>query len=207
MTDHADRELTRDDIVAALAAFDCRALDLGERRAAAVVVAVGIRAEGDLGFLLTRRPEKMRAHPGQFALPGGSIDPGETPEQAAIREMHEEMGVAAEPADVLGRLDDYTTRSGFVISPFVVWVGERLARTKPNPAEVGEVFVPSMIDLDAEPRFISIPESDRPVIQWPFRGHLIHAPTGAIIYQFREVVLHGRATRIDGLEQPVFAWR
>jgi hypothetical protein len=117
------------------------------------------------------------------------------------------LGVFADPGDVLGRLDDYVTRSGYVISPYVVWVTAGLEVADPNPAEVAELFVPTLAELDAEPRFISIPESERPVVQWPFRDHLIHAPTGAIVYQFREVVLHSRSTRVDGLEQPVFAWR
>ena len=108
---------------------------------------------------------------------------------------------------MLGRLDDYVTRSGYVISPFVVWVGDRLAAAIPNPTEVAELYTPTMAEVDVDPRFVAIPESERPVVQWPFRGHFIHAPTGAVVYQFREVVLHRRATRIDGLEQPVFAWR
>ncbi|MCE5290313.1 MAG: CoA pyrophosphatase, partial [Nocardiaceae bacterium] len=62
-------------------------------------------------------------------------------------------------------------------------------------------------DLDVEPRFISIAESDRPVIQLPIANSLVHAPTAAVIYQFAEVVLAGRDTRVHDLEQPVFAWR
>ncbi|MCX5044350.1 CoA pyrophosphatase [Aldersonia sp. NBC_00410] len=197
----------RAQIASELARFDARTVDPAGHRAAAVAVAVGATADGDLGFLLTRRIARLRAHPGQFALPGGGIDNGETGAQAAIRELAEELGVTAHPDDVLGRLDDYVTRSGYVISPYVVWVADGLATADPNPAEVAELFVPTLAELDVEPRFITIPESDRPVVQWPFRGHLIHAPTGAVVYQFREVALHGRATRVDGLEQPVFAWR
>ena len=186
-----------------------RSADLGGRRAAAVVVAVGETdgVSGEVGFLLTKRPSRMRAHPGQFALPGGSVDAGETAAQAALRELHEELGIVATPDRILGRLDDYVTRSGFVITPFVVWVGADVGRTVANPTEVAEVFVPTMAELDAPPRFVSIPESDKPVVQWPFRGYLVHAPTGAIVYQFREIALHGRHTAIDGLEQPVFAWQ
>jgi len=71
------------------------------------------------------------------------------------------------------------------------------------------VHIVPLEDLDAPdvPRFVSIPESDRPVIQVPLLGSLIHAPTAAVIYQMREVVSHGRATRVDHLEQPVWAWR
>ncbi len=199
--------VSREAISAALADFQPRAVSSENRRAAAVVIAVGSNASGATSCLLTKRPDRMRAHPGQFALPGGKVDDGESPVQAAIRELSEELTVDATESDVLGRLDDYVTRSGYVITPFVIWVGSRLTTVVPNPEEVAELFTPTMAELDVEPRFITIPESDRPVVQWPFRGHLVHAPTGAIVYQFREVVLHRRHTRVDHLEQPVFAWR
>ncbi len=93
------------------------------------------------------------------------------------------------------------------MSPFVVWSETAIADLKPSPDEVDVLFAVTEAELDSEPRFVGIPESDKPVIQWPFRGHLIHAPTAAVVYQFREVALHRRHTRIDGLEQPVFAWR
>ncbi|HEY5858014.1 MAG TPA: CoA pyrophosphatase [Aldersonia sp.] len=200
-------EPSRATIADALTAFDVRPSDLGGRRAAAVVVAVGHDPDGRLATLLTRRVDRMRAHPGQFALPGGRVDDGETAQAAALRELHEELAIEATPEDVLGKLDDYVTRSGYVMSPFVVWVGDRLAAAIPNPTEVAELYTPTMAEVDVDPRFVTIPESERPVVQWPFRGFFIHAPTGAVVYQFREVVLHRRATRIDGLEQPVFAWR
>lgn len=156
---------------------------------------------------MTRRPTRLRAHPGQFALPGGRLDPGETPEQAALRELHEELGLLAGPDRIIGRLDDYPTRSGYIMSPFVVWSDTAIAELTPSPDEVAELFAVTPAEIDSEPRFVPIPESDRPVIQWPFRGHLVHAPTAAVVYQFREIALHGRHTRIDDLEQPVFAWR
>ena len=77
----------------------------------------------------------------------------------------------------------------------------------PSVAEVSEVYVVPVADLDVQPNFVTIPESDRPVIQMPILGRLVHAPTGAILYQFAEVVLHGRATRVAPFEQPLFAWR
>lgn len=161
----------------------------------------------ELGFLLTMRAVDLSRHAGQWALPGGREDPGETAEEAALRELHEELGVRLDRGAVLGRLDDYVTRSGFVITPVVVWAGE--VELEPNPAEVAHVFrVPlGLLDRPDAPRFVSIPESDRPVVQMPLLGTLVHAPTGAILYQAREVLLHGRTTRVAGLEQPVWAWR
>ncbi|MEE2061847.1 NUDIX hydrolase [Rhodococcus artemisiae] len=190
-----------------LARFESRRIPLEGRRHAAVVIAVLDDGAGNPVMPLTRRPTKLRAHPGQFALPGGRLDPGETPEDAALRELHEELGLDAPPDTIVGRLDDYVTRSGYVMSPFVVRSDAAVADLKPSPDEVDVLFSVTETELDSEPRFVDIPESDKPVIQWPFRGHLIHAPTAAVVYQFREVALHRRHTRIDGLEQPVFAWR
>jgi 8-oxo-dGTP pyrophosphatase MutT (NUDIX family) len=190
-----------------LAGFDSRRMPLEGRRHAAVVIAVLDDGTGKPVMPLTRRPTKLRAHPGQFALPGGRLDPGETPEVAALRELHEELGLDVAPDAIVGRLDDYATRSGYVMSPFVVWSDTAIGDLKPSPDEVDVLFSVTEAELDSEPRFVDIPESDQPVIQWPFRGHLIHAPTAAVVYQFREVALHRRHTRIDDLEQPVFAWR
>lgn len=164
-------------------------------------------AHDRLCFLLTRRSSALRAHAGQFALPGGRLDPGETRVQAARRELAEEVGLRVPEADVLGLLDDYVTRSGYVITPVVVWAGDAVDRLVPNEAEVARVFVVPLDELDVEPRFLSIEESDAPVIQIPLVGSLIHAPTGAVLYQFREIALRGRVTRVAHLEQPVFAWR
>jgi hypothetical protein len=93
-----------------------------------------------------------------------------------------------------------------VITPVVLWGGTDPVLV-PNAAEVGELHRVPLAAIDVEPRFLAIPESDAPVIQLPLFGRYVHAPTGAVLYQFREVVLRGRATRVAHLEQPVFAWR
>jgi 8-oxo-dGTP pyrophosphatase MutT (NUDIX family) len=200
-----DPESIRATILATLDAFDHHTSELDGARGAAVVLAVTSR-DGEYGIWLTKRPSRMREHPGQFALPGGRIDEGEDYADAALRELHEELGVEVDRADVLGRLDDYVTRSGYVITPIVCWAGPD-RETNPNPGEVAHLFFIPMNDLQVTPRFISIPESQRPVIQMPLVGSLIHAPTGAVMHQFAEVVLGGRSTRVADFEQPVFAWR
>ena len=191
-----------------LAAFERRAAALEGRKAAAVALVLLPDDEGRGCFLLTKRAPTLRAHTGQWALPGGRMDAGETPEVAALRELDEELGLKLTGDKLLGFLDDYPTRSGFVITPVVFWADDPGALS-PNPSEVARVHLVPLEALDSPdvPRFISIPESDRPVIQLPLLGGLIHAPTAAVIYQMREVVSHGRSTRVDHLEQPVWAWR
>ena len=176
------------------------------RRAAVAVVVLDDPQRGP-GVLLTRRTSKLRDHPGQFALPGGSVDPGEDDVTAARRELAEELGLELGPDAVVGLLDDYPTRSGFVITPVVMTTSARLDDLVPSPDEVARLYHVTLDELDVEPYYLDIPESDRPVVQLPIVGHRVHAPTAAVLLQFREVALHDRATRVDGLEQPVFAWR
>ncbi|MGB3770551.1 MAG: CoA pyrophosphatase [Rhodococcus sp. (in: high G+C Gram-positive bacteria)] len=190
----------------ALDAFDSRVIDEGTDRRASVVVAIG-GSSGERHMLLTKRPSRMRAHPGQFALPGGRVDAGESSAEAALRELEEEVGVQVGPEQILGTLDDYRTRSGYVIRPFVVWAADWSGELVPSADEVEFLYRVSIDELDVEPRFVTIEESTRPVVQWPFRNSLVHAPTGAVVHQFREVVLAGRSTRVRDYEQPVFAWR
>ncbi len=175
---------------------------------AAVVIAL---TEADRGsgtaFLLTRRVEGLRSHSAQWALPGGRCDAGETGAQAALRELHEELGLELTEREVLGVLDDYPTRSGYLITPVVVWAGSGVALV-PNPAEVASVHRIGLDDIERDDAFsfTSIPESTRRVIRFRLHGGHIHAPTAALIYQFSEL-LAGRHTRVAELEQPVFAWR
>jgi 8-oxo-dGTP pyrophosphatase MutT (NUDIX family) len=164
---------------------------------------------GGASFLLCRRAAKMNRHAGQWALPGGKLDEGETAVDAALRELHEELGLQLTQEHVLGLLDDYTTRSGFVMTPVVLWAGHD-AQVVPEPSEVAHAYRIGLHELCRadSPRFVSIPESDRPVVQIPLSGDLIHAPTGAVLLQLRWVCVEGRINeRVDHLEQPVFAWK
>jgi 8-oxo-dGTP pyrophosphatase MutT (NUDIX family) len=178
-----------------------------KRAAVAIVLVDADGAQGGTALLLTRRSAGLRAHRGQWALPGGRCDDGETAMQGALRELREELGLALDPADVLGLLDEYPTRSGYLITPVVVWAAAS-PEISPNPSEVESVHRIALDDIEHADAFdfVAIPESKRRVIRFRHVGQFIHAPTAALIYQFREV-LAGRDTRVSELEQPVFAWK
>ena len=162
---------------------------------------------GQAAFILTTRAAKLSSHAGQRAYPGGRLDPGETAEQAALRELDEEVGLRLDASNVLGRLDDYATRSGFVITPVVVWGGIDLDLA-PNPGEVAEIHRIPLAELLREdaPMLDSIAESEHPVLRMPLGDEWFAAPSAAIAYQFREVALLGKSTRVMHYEQPYFAW-
>ena len=112
----------RDRITSNLDGHDRRTIDHGDRKRAAVAIVV-VASDAGAGFVLCRRAARMNRHSFQWARPGGRLDPGETAVDAARRELHEELAVELGPETVLGLLDDYPTRSGYVITPVVLWGG------------------------------------------------------------------------------------
>jgi 8-oxo-dGTP pyrophosphatase MutT (NUDIX family) len=178
-----------------------------KRAAVAVTLVESDDRSGETAFVLTRRRRDLRAHKGQYALPGGRCEEGEPPVASALREFEEELGLRLSADNVLGMLDDYPTRSGYLITPVVIWA-EQTGALLPNPDEVASVHRIPLAEIARADAidFITIPESERKVIRIRMNGSLVHAPTAAVIYQFHEV-LAGRHTRVSDLEQPVFAWR
>jgi len=170
-------------------------------RHAAVAVVVLPDEQGRACFVLTRRLSTLRRHSGQWALPGGRLEPGEAPEQAALRELHEEVGLELDAHAVLGRLDDFLTRSGHLISPFILWAPTPTVLTA-SPDEVDAVFRVPLQDLD-RPGALHL----EPLLHFEIVGSTVFAPTAAVLYQFREVGLHARTVRVAHVEQPHFAWR
>jgi len=197
----------REKLASNLTGLDLDIVQEDALKPAAVAIAVTEDETGAPAFILTRRSGRLRRHARQWALPGGRQDPGETLLEAALREMDEEVGLMLGPDTLLGRLDDYPTRSGYCISPFVFWAGPAPNLT-PNPDEVHALYRIPLEELNRpeSPDMISIPESDQPVIRMAIMDDMVHAPTAAILYQFREVAMHGRMVRVDHYEQPVFAW-
>jgi 8-oxo-dGTP pyrophosphatase MutT (NUDIX family) len=200
----------RDTMTARIAAFERHAIsDPALRHAAVAIIVAAGEDPAEAAFLLTRRPRHLKRHAGQYALPGGRMDAGETPEAAALRETAEELGLHLASSSIIGRLDDYATRSGFCITPVVIWGGPAFPLA-PDPNEVARVFRVPLRELDApevpdmEPPF----DGSEPIfgVPLPTLGHSLHAPTAAMLFQFREVALRGTSTRVAHLAQPRFAW-
>ena len=208
-------ETLRNRIAANLAGYARREAPVAGLKPAAVsVVLAPTGAEGRTGLILTRRAPRMSRHAGQYALPGGRVDPGETALAAARRELHEELGVETEPGQVLGALDDLPTRSGYRVTPFVVWLGAA-ATIRPSPDEIARVFRIPLADLfagrgrggNSEDATGAGDEAGVFSLYIPTLGHDLFAPTAAILDHFREVSLMGRSTPAVHFGEPAFARR
>jgi 8-oxo-dGTP pyrophosphatase MutT (NUDIX family) len=200
----------RGSILRNLSKFERKSVQVDALTPAAVAFAIVGGGESEAAFVLTRRPSGLRRHGGQWSLPGGRHESGETASAAALRELREEVGLSLSPADVLGLLDDFPTRSGFRITPVVVW-GPPSVELEPDPDEVEAAYVVALRALYAPdvPRFVPGQAPEPPLLTVPLESPptVVYAPTAALIYQFREVALEGRATRVDHFRQPRFAWR
>jgi 8-oxo-dGTP pyrophosphatase MutT (NUDIX family) len=198
--------LQPDQLAARLAQFQRIAENRPDLKQASVAICVQTSADGNT-LLITRRAHGLRNHAGQWALPGGRRDDGETIEDAALRELREETGVRLGVSSVLGLLDDYVTRSGYLMTPVVVWGGAPDGQLAAAPAEVARIFQVPLADLDVEPEFLSIPQAQAPVIRLPLFDRYVHAPTAAIIYQFCQLALHGTTLRVAHFEAPPHLWK
>lgn len=200
---HADRAA----IAANLAAFPRRALDPTGRRRAAVAIVLS-RQEGELTYLLTRRALTMRRGAGNYALPGGNLEPGEDAVTAAIRETSEELGVAITPQEALGMLDDFLTLGGHIVTPVVFWSDETLS-LNPDPTEVDRAWFEPVERLNHpdSPMSEDHPDGGEPILRMFADDNWINPPTAAWLYQFREVGLHGRHIRVSMIGQPEWTAR
>jgi 8-oxo-dGTP pyrophosphatase MutT (NUDIX family) len=191
----------RDTIAANLRDFS-RVASTASLRPAAVAVVV---MDGDRTpcVPIFQRTSNMSRHPGQMALPGGRLHESETAQECAIRELHEELGLTVGPEDVVGLLDDFDTRSGFTMTPVVIWSGERAAALRPSKFEVAQLYEIAIADLR-----VAVSRA-RPGEEFSLRLEPIEvfAPTAAILYQFSEVALDGREARVTAFYQPPFTHR
>lgn len=158
--------------------------------------------------ILTRRAPQLSRHGGQYALPGGRIDGNETPEEAALREVEEEIGLRLDPSSILGTLDDFVTRSGFHMTPVVVW-GSPEEEIRPSPDEVAEVHRVPLVRI-AKPssrHLIEMDPGSPAVLSLAIVDTLVFAPTAAIMLQCARLAVENVVERVHFFEQPRFAWR
>ncbi len=191
-----------------LAGFERRGLPLESRSKAVVTLTLVPDDDGQASIVLTRRARGLRRHSGQFALPGGRVDDGETSAEAGLRELEEEVGLRLSPDAILGWLDDFATHSGFVIEPLVLWAGS--GTLTPGAGEVAAIFRVPLADCGRAGALIKIPFSGQPrvpALSLKSVGTWVFSPTAAIIHQFAELAVHGRHTTVADFKQPAFARR
>ena len=208
VSSHRHTAKSREEITHNVNLFEDQRQADDSRLSAAVALTI-VEHEGESAIIVTRRSSRLKEHKGQWALPGGRLDEGETPIEAALREMDEEINLALTEEHVVGLLDDYVTRSGYTITPVVLWSDRADTDLKPNPDEVASIHAFSFRELarSDSPNLETIPESDRQVLSMNYHDDVIYAPTAAMLYQFREVAIEGRATRVLHYDQPLFAWK
>ncbi len=193
----------RSRLMANLAGFGAEPLPDNDLPGAAVAIVVADDGTGEAAYAFIRRGLTLRSNPGQYALPGGRLDPGETATDAARRELHEELGIDLGPEAVLGALDDFRSGLGRSITPVVLWAGGTVDLV-PHAEEVHEAWLVAVAELDdpEAPRWVDDPEADGRVLRMRVRGEWINPPTAAVLYQFREVALHGRHVRVRDVASP-----
>jgi len=171
--------------------------------AAAAVAVVVLDGHGLPCVPIFQRTSNMSRHAGQMALPGGRLHEAESAEECAIRELREELGLSLNSEDVIGLLDDFDTRSGFTITPVVMWSDAEAAALLPSHDEVAELYVIAIPELRAAV------SRAKPGEAFSLRLERVEvfAPTAAILYQFSEVVLEGRPARVTDFYQPPFTHR
>jgi 8-oxo-dGTP pyrophosphatase MutT (NUDIX family) len=197
----------RDRIAGHLAAFPRRSMDRHDLRRAAVAILIS-PVRGRPTYALTRRALNLRRGAGNYALPGGGAEPGEDALDAALRETAEEIGVRLGPEAMLGLLDDFVTLGGHLVTPVVLW-SDAPVTLAPDPGEVHRAWLVPLDELDhpAAPRRVTPLFGGQPSLRMRARGRWINPPTAAWLYQFREVALHGRWTRVADVGQPAWTAR
>ncbi len=188
-----------------LSSFERVASAGGGRRAAVAMTVLGT-PKGEAVLPLFLRSAGLGRHAGQMGLPGGRLEPGEDAAAAARRELEEELGVATAAADVLGLLDDFETRSGFAITPVVVWCTADVGELRPSAGgEIDRLYVISLGELAEAAGAAGAGPSEQ--FSLPFAFGTVYAPTAAMLFQFNEVAVGGRSVRVHDFYQPPFTWR
>ena len=159
-------------------------------RRASVLIPL-IRAKGSWALLFTKRAENLPAHSGQISFPGGTVEAGETFPAAAVREAEEEVGIPAGRVELIGRLDDVVTESGFLVAPFIGVIHEPIEYVI-QESEVDEVFevpVDALLDpAKPEVRYVLFGDRTHPVYFYPYEQHEIWGLTGRMLKAFLDLV-------------------
>lgn len=159
---------------------------------AGVIILLYPKDDASIGFVLTLRQKALQHHSGQVSLPGGRLEPGETPLEAALRECHEEVGVAPENIRVLGKLTEmYIPPSDFLVTPIVGVVREKpqFTRQKTEVAAIIEVPLASILNTacrtTAEWR---IQGKDTKIPLFKLEGYEVWGATAMILAEFCQVL-------------------
>jgi 8-oxo-dGTP pyrophosphatase MutT (NUDIX family) len=166
------------------------ALDAPEYRRAAVLVPL-VRDGDGWSILFSRRADNLAAHSGQIAFPGGAVEAGETLELAAVRETEEEVGIARDRVELIGRLDDLITNSGFLVAPFVGTIATRIEYilSESEVAEVFEVPIDALLAIDQpEVRYVPFRDKRFPAYFYRYDRYEIWGLTGRMLKAFLDLV-------------------
>ena len=188
MTRFDDASLTR--LRAIVGQRPAVAIEAPQYRRACVLIAL-VRTNGGWSILFSRRSLNLAAHSGQIAFPGGAVEEGEALDAAAIREAKEEVGIPSDRVELIGRLDDLITNSGFLVAPFVGVVNERIEYVL-QQSEVEEVFevpvdallAPSQPDV----RYVAFRARKYPAYFYRYEQYEIWGLTGRILKGFLDLV-------------------
>jgi len=165
-------------------------IEAPQHRRAAVLMPL-VRDGDRWSLLLSRRSANLAAHSGQIAFPGGSVDAGETPEDAAVREADEEVGIRSDAVELIGRLDDVISNTGFLVAPFVGVVNGPIEYVL-HRAEVDEVFeVPieaMLVPEQPEVRYVPFRGREYPAYFYQYQGYEIWGVTGRMLKSLLDLV-------------------
>jgi 8-oxo-dGTP pyrophosphatase MutT (NUDIX family) len=165
-------------------------IDAPQYRRACVLLPL-LHVDGEWSILFSRRSVNLAAHSGQVAFPGGAVEEGEALEAAAVREAEEEVGIRADAVELIGRLDDVITNSGFLVAPFVGLIRGKIDYVL-HEAEVTEVFevpVSALLDVaQPEVRYVKFRDREYPAYFYRYRDNEIWGLTGRMLKAFLDLV-------------------
>ena len=166
------------------------AMEVQGLRRACVLIPL-IATDDGWSILFTRRSESLAVHSGQIAFPGGAVEDGESLPDAAVREAEEEVGIPPSYVEIVGRLDDLITNSGYLVAPFVGVIHEPIeyVMQESEVAEVFEVPIEALLDQrNPEVRYVEFRGKAYPAYFYHYGGYEIWGLTGRILKTFLDVV-------------------